>query len=82
MGDDTLNGLIIQLNMFFSDAVFNQLPWQKITVCYFQLFFQGVACKPDDLHPVEKGGRDGVGEISRSDKHYLGKIERNVHIVI
>ncbi len=46
------------------------------------LLVDRVPVEADDLHPVEQGAGDGVGDVGGGDEHDLGQVEFDVEVVI
>ena len=82
MGDDPSEGNIIQLDMFFRDTVFLELPGQQVPFGNLQFLFQGIAGQPNDLHTVKQRRRDGINQVGRGDEHYLGQVIGQVEIMV
>ena len=80
--DNDLHDRVVQFDLAGLDAVLADLPGQQVLACDHHLLFQGVTGQLDDLHAVQQRAGDGVTPVGGGDEHDLGKIERQVHIVI
>ena len=46
------------------------------------LLVLGVAVDPDDLHPVEQGPRDRLGDVAGREEQHLGQVQVDLQVVV
>ena len=81
-GDHSLQGFFFYGQLIIFQAVFLFLLRKKKLFCDMQLFVFRIAGYLDDLHTIQKRPRDIGSIISGSNKQYLRKIQRQLHIMI
>ena len=57
--------------------LFDQVPGGNI-----DLFFQGIAAKLNNVHPVIKWPRNPPGIVGSGDKQYLAQVKGHIDVVI
>ncbi len=80
--DDGGDGVVGQVDLVGVQAVALELAGHQVVPCDVHLLGLGVAVQRHDLHAVEQGPRDGVGDVGGGDEQHVGEVQVHLQVVV